>query len=358
MNLLFTTYQGGLAGSTYSIAFLTEGLARKGHQVYLAGKEDSLLFDLLKDSPVHLIPMQFKSKVDMKTIRHMRDVVRTKNIDIINAQSSKDRYLTVFAKWLYDLDVKIIHTRRQKPESIGGWLQNTFYVKGTDKIVVISDELKRMFIKRGFPAGHLHVIYNGTPKSQYYEIKEEKVEQLRNTFGIQADDVVVGCVARMKKQEQLIRALPLLDEKVKVLFAGIDPGSLDEVIQRHHVKNEIIYAGHLPHADTLHLYKLMDVNVLPSTMDGFGLVLVEAMALGTPVVATRAGGIMDVVDDGVNGLLYEHEDIEGLADKIKAILYDAELRSKFIANGKKTALENFSIERTVNNYEEFFQSLL
>lgn len=358
MNLLFTTYQGGLAGATYSIAFLTEGLAKRGHNVFLAGKKNSLLFALLKKSPVHLIPMRYKSKIDLQTIQHIRDIVQTEKIDIINAQSSKDRYLTIFAKWLYKLNVRIVHTRRQKPESIGGWIQNSFYIKGTNKIVVISDELKRMFVQRGFSPGHLQVIYNGTPSAQYDEVKGEKVEQLRKKFDIQPNDVVIGCVARMKKQEQLIRALPLLDKKIKVLFAGIPPGSLDHVVQQFNVKNEIIYAGDLAHHDVLHLYKLMDVNVLPSTMDGFGLVLVEAMALETPVVATRAGGIVDVVEDGVNGLLYENENIEDLAHKIKLVLYDQELRGKLIAKGKITALEKFSLEKTILNYEQFFYGLL
>lgn len=358
MNLLITTYQGGLAGATYSIAFLAEGLAKRGHNVFLAGKEGSLLFSLLKGSPVHLIPMRFKSKIDMQTIRHMRNLVQSEKIDIINAQSSKDRYLTIFAKWLYKLNIKIVHTRRQKPESIGGWIQNSFYIRGTDKIVVISEELKRIFIRQGFPSDHLQVIYNGTPRSQYDVVKDERVEQLREKFNIKPHDVVVGCVARMKKQEQLIKALPLMDETIKVIFAGIPLGSLDHVIQRYRVKNPIIYAGDVDHHDVLHLYKLMDVNVLPSTMDGFGLVLVEAMALGTPVVATRAGGIVDVVEDKVSGLLYENENIEDLANKIKLVLYDKALREKLIANGKVTALEKFSLEKTILNYEQFFYNLL
>ncbi len=358
MNILFTTHQGGLAGSTYSIAFLTEGLARKGHSVFLAGKESSLLFELLKDTPVQLIPMRFKSKADLQTIRHIRDVVQTEKIDLINAQSSIDRYLTVFAKWLYQLDVKIVHTRRQRPESIGGWIQNNFYIKGTDKIVVISHELKNIFVQKGFPAGHLQVIYNGTPSAQYEGVKEDKVTKLREKYGIHPEDTVIGCIARMKKQEQLIKALPLLDERIKVIFAGIPPGSLDHVVQQCAVKNTIIYAGDVDHHEALHLYKLIDVNVLPSTMDGFGLVLVEAMAMGTPVVATRSGGIINVVEDGVNGLLYENENIQDLAHKIQLILYDQTLRQQLITNGKRTALEKFSLEKTVLNYEQFFYDLL
>ncbi|MBD0332298.1 MAG: glycosyltransferase family 4 protein, partial [Chitinophagaceae bacterium] len=249
MNILFITHQGRLTGSTYSIAFLAEGLAKKGHKVFLAGRVNSLLFSILKNSSVKLVPMRFKSKTDLQTIKKIRDVVNAENIHIINAQSTKDRYLTIFAKWLYNLPVKIVHTRRQKPESIGGWLQRWFYIKGTDKIIVVSDELKKMFIQKGFSPAHLQVIYNGTPASQYQNIKNERIEELKSQFAIQAGDVVIGCVARMKQQGQLIKALPLLNENIKVLFVGIPVGSLDDVIQRHQVKNKIIYAGHVSHND-------------------------------------------------------------------------------------------------------------
>lgn len=357
MNILIISAQGGLAGSTYSISFLAQGLAEKGHTVYVASKKGSLLFELLSDTDVILIPFSFVSKTNRAAIQNIRKIVQTYHIEVINAQSSKDRYQTIFAKWFYRLPVKLVHTRRQRPLSLGGWLHNNFYVKGTDKIVVISDELKRMFIRRGFPPTHLHVIYNGTPRAQY-EIDPQRVEALRQKLGIQPEDTVIGCVARMKKQDQLIRALPYLNENIKVLFVGIEPGSLDTLVQKCQIKNPIVYAGALSHQDTLHTFKLMDVNVLPSTMDGFGLVLVEAMALDVPVIGTRVGGIMNVIDDGENGLLYEDEDVQGLANGINLILEDQALKEKLIRNGQKTAYEKFSIENTINHYEAFFSELV
>ncbi len=358
MKILFTSFTGGIAGATHSIAYLAKGLAAKGHDIYLAGVADNLLHQLVKDTPVRFVPMPFRSKVDRLTIRLIADLVRREQIDIINAQNSKDRYLTIFARWLFKLPVKVVHTRRQRPESIGGWVQNTFYVRGTDGIVVISDELKKIFVEKGMPPHHLHVIYNGTPLHQYAQVGPERVAQLRAQYGLRPEDTVIGCVARMKRQEELIRALADVDDRVKVIFAGIAPGSLDRYVAQYHIKNPIIYAGMLSHADALHLYKLMDVSVLPSDMDGFGLVLVEAMALGTPVVATRAGGIVNVVEDGVSGLLYACGQPADLAAKLNAVLQQPELRAQLIRNGRDTALRKFSLEKTIDRYEAYFQSLL
>ncbi|MGB3851201.1 MAG: glycosyltransferase family 4 protein [Tunicatimonas sp.] len=357
MNILFTTYQGGLAGSTYSISYLAKGLAAKGHKVVVAGKAGSLLFKLLEDTPVECIDLPFRSKVDWTTVRALRQIIVAHKIYLVNAQSSVDRYLTIFARWFYRLDTKLVHTRRQRSLSIGGWLQNNFYVKGTDKIVVISDALKEQFIQRGYPAKHLHVIYNGTPPEQY-EVDGSVTEKLRVRLGILPTDQVVGCVARMKRQDQLVAALPHVDPTVKVLFIGIEPGSLNHLVERYDVKNQIIYAGDLSRTETLASYRLMDVNVLPSDMDGFGLVLVEAMAMGTPVIGTNFGGIKDVIEDGVSGLLYENGDSLQLAEAVTRVLQDAQLRDRLITNGQRRALEDFAIQKTIDNYEAFFQKLI
>jgi glycosyltransferase involved in cell wall biosynthesis len=347
-----------MTGSTYSISFLADGLANKGHNVYMGGHDDSLLFSILKNTKVNLVPMRFKSKTDLETMKCIRDVVNEKNIQIINAQSGKDRYLTIFAKWLFNLNVKIVHTRRQRPLSSGGWLQKMFYVQTTEKIIVVSDELKNIFIRKGYPPDHLKVIYNGTPSSQYQNINQKRIDELRKLFDINENNLVIGCVARMKEQHQLVKALKYLDKDIKVVFAGIPVGSLDDVVQQTNVENRIVYAGNLSHDDVFHLYKIMTVHVLPSTMEGFSLTLLEAMALGTPVVGTRSSGIVNAIEDGYNGLLYENENVSELADKIKAVLYNKDLRQKLIENGKVTALEKFSVQKTVENYEKFFLSLL
>jgi glycosyltransferase involved in cell wall biosynthesis len=82
------------------------------------------------------------------------------------------------------------------------------------------------------------------------------------------------------------------------------------------------------------------------------------MALGVPVAATRAGGIPDVVRDGENGLLFEDGDIDAIAACINTLLNDKNKREQFIARGRKTALEEYSIENTISGYEQLFQELI
>jgi len=359
MNILFLTYQGYPGtGSTFSIAYLARGLAHRGHNIYMGCRAESHLAEILKDSGVQIEPMVFRSKLDFNNVKHIVRFAREKNIDIINAQSSIDRYTSILAKKLYRIKSKIILTRRQAPRSIGGLLQNWFYISGTERIVVNSNQLKLPFLKLGIPENHLHVIFNGIPAEIFKLVDEDIVSGLKEKHGIKENDVVIGCVSRHKRQYQLLDALSFLPEDIKVIFVGITPGRLDELIHEKGIKNEIIYAGILEKETVMNYYKLFDVMVLPSITEGFSLAILEALGVGTPVIGTRAAGIIDVLDEQKNGLWYEDENSRELADKIKQVLHDDDLRNRIIENGKKTALEQYSIEQTVLNYENFFKSVL
>ncbi|MDH5604119.1 MAG: glycosyltransferase family 4 protein, partial [Cyclobacteriaceae bacterium] len=320
MNILIITYQGNIAGSTNSISYLATGLARRGHTVVVGLRKASLLYKMLEDTPVIREPMVFRSRFDLKNMRHIREVVTKYNITIINAQSSIDRYTSIFSKWLYSLPVKIIHTRRQPPKSIGG-LQNLFYKAGTDAIVVISDTLKDIFISHGIPENHLKVIYNGIPASRYQEWSEATVQALREKYQIQEGDTVIGCVSRLKRQKQIVEAIKLLNRPaVKLFFAGIEKIDLQQTGILEGLQNEVIFTGTVPSEEVLNVYKLFSVNILASVTDGFGLVLLESMAMGCPVIATDFGGIRDVVQHEKNGLLFKDNDIQALASNIEKIL--------------------------------------
>lgn len=360
MNILIITYQGDVAGSTYSISYLAKGLSERGHHICVACRRESLLYRLLTDTAVVLIPMTFRSKWDSLAMQKIRDIVIQHHIQIINAQSSKDRYLSIFAKWRYRLPVAIVHTRRQKPESMGGYLQRQFYVHNTAKIVVISSELKKEMVRNGFPEHHLQVIMNGIdPQKFAVDIPKEKQEQLRQHLQLSPADTVILCVARRKNQEQLIAALPFLANSIKVVLVGVAADSYSDLAQKLGVANRLRYAGVVPFEELLAYYSIATLKVLPSTMDGFGMALIEAMGMGVPVIGTRSQGIIDVIGaDEKNGLLFDDNNIPQLVQQIQRFLSDEMLRKHYIEQGKKALVEQFSIQRTIQEYEQFFQTLL
>lgn len=348
-----------MAGSTYSITYLAKGLADRGHHVYAGIRPAMPIWDLIEHPGIIRVPMQIKSKFDVNNWREIRDLVLKEGIQVINAQSSYDRFTSIFAKLRFKLDVQIVHTRRQNPLSAGGWLQRQFYVRNTAGIVVISEGLKRIFVEKGYPEGHIRVIHNGIPQQRLQEWSEEKVEGFRQALQLKPQDKVVGCISRFKEQPQLIEAIARLnDPSIKLIFAGAFPEQIQPYLDQYNIQNDVHLLGKLPAEDILSVYRLLDVNVLASTMDGFGLVLVEAMAMECPVIATNFGGIPDVVEDEVNGLLFENNDIDGLTKKIRRVLEDSALRQRLIKNGLATAYERFTMEKTVSNYEQYFADLV
>ncbi|HHS49931.1 MAG TPA: glycosyltransferase family 1 protein [candidate division Zixibacteria bacterium] len=358
LKILFTTSEGTLTGATQSLFYLAEGLAQRGHSVIIACPHKSLLYGMLDGSQARRMAVEFKGKFDLASIRAIRDLIFSEKIDIINAQQSADRYISIFAKKLFKLPVKIVHTRRQRPLGSGGAVQRNFYVRNTDKIIVVSESLKRTFVESGYPPEHIEAIYNGMHPSFFARADNAKTAELRDKFTIDRGEVVVGCISRMKNQEQLVRAMQHLPSHYSLFFAGIEEGIFDELSRKLGLKNRIIYAGIIPREEVVDFYRLFDVFVLPSTMDGFGLVLVEAMGLGVPVVATRSQGIIDVLDGEKNGLWFEDGDIEQLAIKIKSVVEDEITRARLIENGLTAAHKKFTIEKTIDEYESFFESLI
>lgn len=359
LSILFLTYQGDVAGSTNSIAYLAKGLADRGHSIHIGIRKESLLWQLLEGSKVNRIPMTFGGKFDIANWRQIRDIVKAHQIQLINPQSSHDRYTSIFANLRYGLNVKIVHTRRQMPLSMGGPLQRYLYNSKTDGIVAVSQQVKEGLAGLGFQADHIKVIHNGTPTSKYDHINPENVEKLRRKFDIKADDFVLGCVSRMKNQVQIFQALAKVNEPVKAIFCGITPTEeINTLIASFTTDHEIHFEGQVEAPAILDYYKLFDAKILASTMEGLSQSLLEAMALGVPVIATAYAGNLDLINDGENGLLFPDNDIEKIAQNILKMKADKDLREKLIANGKFTALKTFNIENTISNYEQYFSDLI
>lgn len=359
MRILIITYQGDISGATNSITYLAKGLASKGHDIFVGCREESLLYKNLLGSKVKVVPMVYKKKLDLSFIKHLKNIVKENNIEIINAQSSWDRYSSVFVRWLYRMKVKVVHTRRQTPMSMGGFFQNLIYEKGTDKIIAVSQGVKKDLMKLGISDKNIEVIYNGTSKEKYDHLDPILIQSLRQKFDIKPDDFVIGCVSRPKKQIQILEALQHIERPIKVIFAGLEKTpELASIIEAFKVPHLVYFEGNISDTLILNYYKLFNVHILASTMEGLSQSLLEAMALEVPVIATAASGNLDLIENNINGLLFKDGDTLELAEKIKLLINDSDLQKRFSKAGKITALDKFSLEKTIQNYETFFSELL
>jgi glycosyltransferase involved in cell wall biosynthesis len=160
--------------------------------------------------------------------------------------------------------------------------------------------------------------------------------------------VFLGLIGKKKGVFDLVRAVPIVRKQVpQARFFLAGDGDIDAVRDLA-LSLGVSEAVHLPGwvagRDKDALLASADVLVLPSHFEGLGLCILEAMAYGVPVIATRVGGIPDVVEDGVTGLLVEPGDVERLADRLVALLLDAELRQRVRVAAFKRVRERYSVE--------------
>jgi N-acetyl-alpha-D-glucosaminyl L-malate synthase BshA len=175
---------------------------------------------------------------------------------------------------------------------------------------------------------------------------EKLIVHVSNFRPVKRVEVVVDVFARIAKQ---------LPSRLLLVGDGPDLGKAIDTARRLGVANKVEALGEQDDVDSL--LSISDLFLLPSQQESFGLAALEAMACEVPVVASRAGGLGEVVEHGVNGYLHELDDIEGMAQSGVRLLTDADLHFQFAQQGRRAVTEKFCAELVVPRYEAFYESL-
>lgn len=154
---------------------------------------------------------------------------------------------------------------------------------------------------------------------------------------------------KYKGVETVLQALPKLlriipDTYYVIVGDGDDRPQLECLAREMGLDNHVIFAGQKFGSDLLSYYKACDVYVMPSRAEGFGVVFLEAMAMGKPVIGGNHGGTPEVVLDGVTGFLVNHGDVDTLADRLILLLNDEDLRKRMGEAGRRRVREHYSFE--------------
>jgi glycosyltransferase involved in cell wall biosynthesis len=196
-------------------------------------------------------------------------------------------------------------------------------------------------------------IYNGVDIDRIETMgKEVDREKLKDLLGIR-DKRVIGVVGRLRKekgQATLLESMKAVlqefpDTALIVVGDGPDRLYLEEMAKKLSVDNHVKWLGQKDPEEVLRLYSIMDVVVVPSLFEGFGLTAAEAMASGKPVVASDVDGIREVVEKDGTGFLVPPRDIQALGNAVKKILSDRKRGEAFGIRGKERVLRNFSIQQ-------------
>jgi len=182
--------------------------------------------------------------------------------------------------------------------------------------------------------------------------KEVDKEKMKNLLGI-GGKMVIGVVGRLRKekgQATLLESMKtvireLMDVVLIVIGDGPDRPYLEGMAKKCGIDSRVKWLGLRDHDEVLRLYSIMDVVVVPSLFEGFGLTAAEAMAAGKPVVASDVDGIREVIEKDATGFLVPPGDIQALGNALKKLLIDHERREAFGIRGKERVLRYFSIQQ-------------
>lgn len=226
------------------------------------------------------------------------------------------------------------------------------------RVVVPSEYLKKIVGRWGIPAQKISVIYNAGPELGSMGNKNV----LRGILKYHDKFIVsVGRLVPWKNMEGIIRAVEGLAKsgitpKLLIIGSGPQEGALTALVSEKGMEEQVTFTGQLPNDITLAYIKAADVFVLNSGYEGFSHLLLEALALGTPTVATKVGGNPELITHGVSGLLVPYADDVALTGALQKMLTDEKFRKNVSAAGKRAA-GKFTRERMLKETAGLLRSV-
>jgi glycosyltransferase involved in cell wall biosynthesis len=341
LTILHLTHQGDGAGSTISIAALAAAQQAAGHRVLVGCRAESVLAAMAHAAGLPVVPLVFERPTPLA--RRIVRLVREERVDVVNSHAARDRAACRLARLAGRLRAACVMTRRQMPRSLPvSVLLNGFVA---DRTIAVSRPVARALVRRGAPPWRVSVVPNGVDLSRIDRaVPGAEIDTARCLAGWRPWRPTVGVVARRKDQDVLLRALAAVERPVTVTLVGVEPDAelraLAAAVPRHGVRCVPF------RLDVLAFYRLFDLVVLPSRGEGLSQSLLEAMALGLPVVASRAGGNPELVSHGVDGWLVPPRDGAAFAAALSHLLGDPDLRRRLGERARHTARERFSVART------------
>jgi len=373
-----------VGGPALHVAYLTEGLADRGYDTTLvagslARGEESMAHVAQKRGakivPLAALHREISPLRDAGAIVRLARLLRAERPQIMHTHTAKAGAVGRFAALLAG-DARppiIVHTYHGHVlrgyfnplttlafRTLERWLA-TF----TTKLIAVSPEVRDDLVRLGVaPAEKFAVIRLGIELGERVGGGDAVRSETRRRLGIGDDAYVVGWVGRMtavKRTDDVLRAFrALLDQDpgawLILVGDGPDRDHLERYAHTLGVVRRCLFLGYQD--DVAPFYEAIDALLLPSVNEGTPVSVIEALAAERPAVATRVGGIPDVVRDGVDGFLVDVGDASALAERLAELARDPALRERMGREGRKHVLERYAVARLVDDVDRLYRELL
>ncbi len=372
-----------VGGPALHVAYLGEGLAARGYQTTLAAGdisdgERSMAFVAqrrgIEVTAVAGLQREISPRGDLKVVRELTELIRRVRPHVLHTHTAKAGAVGRLAARTAGRERPpvVVHTFHGHTlrgyfgpgkERLFRQIERTL-ARDTDALVAVSPEVRDELVSLGVaPATRFAVIRLGIELSERMQGAEQG-EMLRASLRIEPGRFTVGWVGRMTAIKQApdvlhtVQALRALGVDAALVMVGDGPDrpELEALARKLGIEAETRFVGFQD--DVGPWYDAFDALLLPSRNEGTPVSAIETLASGRPVVATRVGGVPDVVADGVDGFLVAVGDVRAAAERLALLARDRPRSERMGAAGRARVLPRYRVERLVEDVDRLYRSLL
>ncbi|MDO8535493.1 MAG: glycosyltransferase family 4 protein [Candidatus Omnitrophota bacterium] len=362
MRVLHVNTHMNIGGIGQYIVSLAKALKQKKVECLVASSGGELEAELVRVDIRHIrLDMRTKFEFGPKVFRSSRrlaQIIKDERIDLIHAHTRVSQVASYLASRRTGIPyVATCHGY------FNAKLSRRLFDTWGEKVVAISEAV-RQHLEKDFNIDpkRVEVIYNGIDLGRFSNVySADQIARAKRSLGIQHGAVVgtMGRLSSVKGQKFLVEAMKEVVSKSKdarclIIGRGREESALIALAKSLGLENRIIFTG-AAYMDIPLYLACMDIFVLPSIEEGLGLALLEAMSLGIPCVASATGGIKDIVNDGINGILTPVGDSGAIAGAVLKILDDKDLAKNMSQKAKDFVKGKFSIEAMADNMIDLYR---
>ncbi|WP_372716893.1 glycosyltransferase family 4 protein [Novipirellula sp.] len=301
---------------------------------------------------------------DMGVLNRITEICREKNVTIWHGHDYKTDLLGLWVRRRWPM--KLVTT-------VHGWVQHTwktplyyavdrFAIRRYDQVICVSEDLYEQCLKIGVNDDRCHLIHNAIDTNDFR--RTMSIRDARETIGWGESTIVLGAMGRLSPEkgfDLLIRAVSqLIDSGVRVCLKiageGGERASLQQLIRELGCTQHVQLIGHVK--DIKLFFQAIDVFVLSSLREGLPNVVLESMAMGTPVIATRIAGLPKLIENDHNGKLIDSDSVPALYGAIADLAGSPESRDRLSRNARTTIESSFNFEHRMRRVADVYARVL
>jgi L-malate glycosyltransferase len=362
MRVIQINSESSWRGGEQQLFNLALGLKEQGVEQLVAARPASPLGLRMKEAGIPVLPIEPAYGWDFRTVRILRGVVREWQPHLLHAHTGHAHTLG----WLTarQTGTPLVVSRRVDFHRNRNPLSRLkFLSPAVTRYITVSGAIRDILIEDGVDPRKINVVHSGVDPDRLTGVEPDS-DWLRKA-GVPEGGILLGNVAALaphKDQATLIRAMRIVtlahpDARLVILGEGHLRKRLTKLIQKLGLENQVFLPGFTENIGGV--MQLFDIFVMSSRTEGLGTSILDALALSLPVIATRTGGIPEVITDGSEGLLVTPGDPVQLADRIMQLIGNPDVRKHYSKRARQRALDfdrKLTISRTKAIYDELITS--